>query len=133
MAGTEVGVKEPTATFSACFGSAFLMLHPYKCAQSKGQRRLGTLTFRSSSFGVGRGRGRGRTSSSGFSASCVPLLGSLAGPHVYQLHLTPDTSVNPRMNWAHPSLRRYATMLAEKMAKHGTTAWLVNTGWTGGK
>ncbi|EFJ47556.1 phosphoenolpyruvate carboxykinase [Volvox carteri f. nagariensis] len=57
VAGTEVGVTEPQATFSACFGSAFLMLHPYK----------------------------------------------------------------------------YATMLAEKMAKHGTTAWLLNTGWTGGK
>jgi len=57
VAGTEVGVKEPQATFSACFGSAFLMLHPY----------------------------------------------------------------------------RYAAMLSEKMAQHGTTAWLVNTGWTGGK
>ncbi len=30
VAGTEVGVTEPEATFSACFGSAFLMLHPYK-------------------------------------------------------------------------------------------------------
>ncbi|EFJ39261.1 hypothetical protein VOLCADRAFT_71553, partial [Volvox carteri f. nagariensis] len=30
VAGTEVGVTEPQATFSACFGSAFLMLHPYK-------------------------------------------------------------------------------------------------------
>ena len=28
VAGTEVGVKEPTATFSACFGEAFLILHP---------------------------------------------------------------------------------------------------------
>ncbi|KAG2423215.1 hypothetical protein HXX76_015472 [Chlamydomonas incerta] len=57
VAGTEMGVTEPSATFSACFGSAFLMLHPYK----------------------------------------------------------------------------YATMLAEKMKAHGTTAWLINTGWTGGK
>lgn len=57
VAGTEQGVTEPTATFSACFGSAFLMLHPYK----------------------------------------------------------------------------YATMLADKMQKHATSAWLVNTGWTGGK
>lgn len=31
-----------------------------------------------------------------------------------------------------PSLR-YAAMLADKMAQHGTTAWLINTGWTGGK
>lgn len=56
VAGTEMGVTEPEATFSACFGSAFLMWHPTK----------------------------------------------------------------------------YASMLAEKMEKHGTTAWLINTGWTGG-
>ena len=28
---------------------------------------------------------------------------------------------------------KYASMLAEKMAQHGTQAWLVNTGWTGGR
>lgn len=27
---------------------------------------------------------------------------------------------------------KYASMLAEKMRHHGTTGWLVNTGWTGG-
>jgi len=32
MAGTEQGVTEPTATFSACFGQPFLILHPYKYA-----------------------------------------------------------------------------------------------------
>jgi phosphoenolpyruvate carboxykinase (ATP) len=26
----------------------------------------------------------------------------------------------------------YATMLGEKLAKHGTVCWLVNTGWSGG-
>lgn len=57
IAGTEVGVTEPQATFSACFGGAFLMWHPMK----------------------------------------------------------------------------YAAMLCEKMQQHGTTAWLVNTGWTGGR
>ena len=57
VAGTEVGIREPVPTFSACFGAAFLPLHP-------------TL---------------------------------------------------------------YAEMMAEKMRKHHTTAWLINTGWTGGK
>jgi ATP-dependent phosphoenolpyruvate carboxykinase len=28
VAGTELGIKEPQATFSACFGAAFLTLHP---------------------------------------------------------------------------------------------------------
>ena len=31
VAGTEVGVAEPQATFSACFGAAFLVLHPRRC------------------------------------------------------------------------------------------------------
>ncbi len=56
VAGTEMGVTEPQATFSACFGAAFLVWHPAK----------------------------------------------------------------------------YAELLAEKMKKHGSSAWLVNTGWSGG-
>ncbi|GJP37795.1 hypothetical protein CLOM_g22204 [Closterium sp. NIES-68] len=56
VAGTEDGVREPRATFSACFGAAFIMWHPTK----------------------------------------------------------------------------YAAMLAERMQRHGATAWLVNTGWSGG-
>ncbi|GBG63141.1 hypothetical protein CBR_g36910 [Chara braunii] len=32
VAGTEVGIKEPKATFSACFGAAFIMYHPTKYA-----------------------------------------------------------------------------------------------------
>jgi len=32
VAGTELGVKEPSATFSACFGKAFLTVHPTKYA-----------------------------------------------------------------------------------------------------
>jgi phosphoenolpyruvate carboxykinase (ATP) len=33
VAGTEVGVKEPTATFSPCFGGPFLVWHPKKYAE----------------------------------------------------------------------------------------------------
>jgi phosphoenolpyruvate carboxykinase (ATP) len=57
VAGTEEGVKEPSATFSPCFGGPFLMWHPSK----------------------------------------------------------------------------YAELLAEKMKKHGSRVWLVNTGWIGGR
>jgi phosphoenolpyruvate carboxykinase (ATP) len=56
LAGTEIGVKEPQATFSACFGAPFMPRHPGE----------------------------------------------------------------------------YAAMLAERLEGHGVTAWLVNTGWTGG-
>jgi len=56
LAGTERGIKEPSPTFSSCFGAAFLMLHP-------------TV---------------------------------------------------------------YAQQLIKKMKEHGSTAYLVNTGWVGG-
>lgn len=56
VAGTEAGVKEPSATFSTCFGAPFLPLRP----------------------------------------------------------------------------KVYADMLGKKIAQHGATVWLVNTGWTGG-
>jgi phosphoenolpyruvate carboxykinase (ATP) len=38
VAGTEVGITEPTTTFSACFGKAFLPLHPTKYAELLGER-----------------------------------------------------------------------------------------------
>jgi phosphoenolpyruvate carboxykinase (ATP) len=56
VAGTEVGIKEPTATFSPCFGGPFLVWHP----------------------------------------------------------------------------KKYAELLADKISKHNTRVWLVNTGWSGG-
>lgn len=56
ISGTEVGITEPEATFSACFGAPFLVWHP-------------TV---------------------------------------------------------------YAEMLAERIRRHGSRVWMVNTGWTGG-
>lgn len=56
VAGTEVGVTEPEATFSPCFGGPFLVWHPGK----------------------------------------------------------------------------YADLLAERIRRHGSNVWLLNTGWTGG-
>ncbi|KAK9134181.1 hypothetical protein Syun_013511 [Stephania yunnanensis] len=40
VAGTEEGVKEPRATFSACFGAAFIMLHPCKYAAMLAEKML---------------------------------------------------------------------------------------------
>ena len=42
VAGTEMGVTEPTTTFSACFGKAFLPLHPAKYAELLGNKLNGT-------------------------------------------------------------------------------------------
>lgn len=38
LAGTEAGVTEPTATFSACFGAPFLPLHPTRYAKMLGEK-----------------------------------------------------------------------------------------------
>lgn len=38
VAGTEEGVKEPQATFSACFGAPFLPLHPTQYADMLGEK-----------------------------------------------------------------------------------------------
>jgi phosphoenolpyruvate carboxykinase (ATP) len=38
VAGTELGVTEPTATFSACFGAPFLLLHPTEYSKILGEK-----------------------------------------------------------------------------------------------
>jgi phosphoenolpyruvate carboxykinase (ATP) len=38
VAGTEVGISEPTATFSPCFGGPFLVWHPQRYAELLGRR-----------------------------------------------------------------------------------------------
>ena len=38
VAGTEAGITEPQVTFSACFGKAFLPLHPIKYAELLGEK-----------------------------------------------------------------------------------------------
>lgn len=38
VAGTEAGIKDPEATFSACFGRVFLPLHPGKYAEMLGEK-----------------------------------------------------------------------------------------------
>ena len=38
VAGTEMGIKEPVAAFSACFGAPFMPLHPTKYAELLGEK-----------------------------------------------------------------------------------------------
>ncbi|GIW97816.1 MAG: phosphoenolpyruvate carboxykinase [ATP] 2 [Pirellulaceae bacterium] len=38
VAGTEMGIREPTADFSACFGAPFLVWHPMKYAEMLAER-----------------------------------------------------------------------------------------------
>ena len=62
VAGTEMGVEEPEATFSACFGAAFLVWHPNKYAellatkmrQHNASAWLINTGYTEGPFGVGR-------------------------------------------------------------------------------
>jgi phosphoenolpyruvate carboxykinase (ATP) len=62
VAGTEVGVKEPIPTFSACFGGPFLVWHPSKYAEllaeklrtHKAQTWLVNTGWTGGGYGVGR-------------------------------------------------------------------------------
>jgi phosphoenolpyruvate carboxykinase (ATP) len=61
VAGTEIGVTEPTLTFSACFGKVFLPLHPTRYAELLGKKLEGSdinvwlvnTGWSGGSFGVG--------------------------------------------------------------------------------
>lgn len=46
LAGTERGITEPTPTFSACFGAAFLSLHPTKYGQELVKRMGSGRSYR---------------------------------------------------------------------------------------
>ena len=52
VAGTEVGVTEPEATFSACYGAAFLVLHPARYAELLAEKMR---TFKSNAWLVNTG------------------------------------------------------------------------------
>ena len=62
VAGTERGVKEPTACFSACFGQPFLLLHPGeyakilgdKIAQHEAKTYLVNTGWSGGAYGVGK-------------------------------------------------------------------------------
>lgn len=52
VAGTELGVVEPTATFSSCFGAPFLALHPTVYAELLGRKML---EHKAQAYGVNTG------------------------------------------------------------------------------
>jgi len=67
VAGTEVGIIEPQLTFSACFGKAFLPLHPFKYAEMLGEKLkkneeinvwLINTGWSGGAYGKGEGKGK---------------------------------------------------------------------------
>ncbi len=128
VAGTEQGVTEPEATFSACFGSAFLMWHPVRLGNFGGMDladMLGHLSCRAQLLAAllhAHLLRRVACISAAFKNAPLDTL-SCSIP----VTITPLPSPLPC-----PPQTKYASMLAEKVEKHGTNVWLINTGWTGG-
>lgn len=62
VAGTERGIKEPSPTFSSCFGAAFLLLHPTKYAEEliKKMEEHGATAYLVNTGWVGGGYGTGK-------------------------------------------------------------------------
>ena len=58
LAGTERGITEPTPTFSACFGQAFLELHPTKYAEElvKKMEKSGAKAYLVNTGWIGTGK-----------------------------------------------------------------------------
>lgn len=128
VAGTERGVTEPQATFSACFGAPFLPLHPGVYAKMLGQRIakhdvqcwLVNTGWTGGPYGVGHRMELAYTramvraaldgSLSSVSATKHPVFGVQvphAVPHV------PADLLDPRNTWAEPSqYDQQATKLA---------------------
>ncbi|HJU64945.1 MAG TPA: phosphoenolpyruvate carboxykinase [Gemmatimonadaceae bacterium] len=79
VAGTERGVKEPQATFSACFGAVFLVWHPTKYARMLGEllRRHGSHVWLVNTGWTGGPFGIGKRMRLGYTRAMVSA--ALAG------------------------------------------------------
>lgn len=73
VAGTERGITEPVATFSACFGEAFLPLHPTVYAKLLGEKidKHGVKVFLVNTGWTGGGYGVGKRMSIKDTRTCV--------------------------------------------------------------
>ena len=73
VAGTERGVNEPQATFSACFGEAFLPLHPTEYAKLLGEKmeKYGVNAYLVNTGWTGGGHGVGKRMSIKATRACV--------------------------------------------------------------
>jgi phosphoenolpyruvate carboxykinase (ATP) len=73
VAGTEMGVTEPEATFSACFGAAFMVWHPSKYAELLAKRieQNGTSVWLVNTGWSGGGYGEGERMSLKYTRSII--------------------------------------------------------------
>ena len=133
VAGTEVGVTEPTATFSTCFGAPFMPRHPGVYAKLLGERieRYGVRTWLVNTGWTGGPYGVGHRISIAYTRAMVhaALGGELEGvpmvtDPVFRLRVptacpaVPAEVLQPRSTWADPAAydaqaRKLARMFAE--------------------
>lgn len=114
-AGTEVGVKDPEATFSTCFGQPFLPLPPQVYAEMLGglMERHGVRVFLLNTGWTGGPYGQGQRIKLAYTRAMVSaaLSGQLDGVEtaldpVFGLHVptrisgVPDRLLRPRDTWA---------------------------------
>lgn len=134
VAGTEIGVTEPTTTFSACFGAAFLPLHPAKYAKLLGDKLKGkdikvwliNTGWTGGSYGVGSRMKLSYTRA----MITAALTGKLDNVEYEKLPIfdlstptscegVPSEILNPRKTWADKSAYdETANNLANKFVKN---------------
>lgn len=115
VAGTEMGVKEPSATFSACFGAPFLVWHPAKYAEllSAKLQTFGATTWLVNTGWTGGAYGVGKRMSIAHTRAILDAIhdGSLARAATttdpmfgfeVPIHCknVPDHVLQPRNTWA---------------------------------
>ena len=137
VAGTEVGVTEPKATFSACFGAAFLVWHPTKYAEmlADKMRKHGAQAWLVNTGWSGGGYGAGSRIKLRFTRAIIDAIhdGTLQQidtrpDAIFGVHVpvtcpgVPDEILAPRNTWADPAAyESAASKLADLFHKNFTT------------
>ena len=134
VAGTEMGVTEPETTFSACFGAAFLPLHPAKYAELLGEKLeksnvnvwLVNTGWSGGSYGVGKRMSLKHTRAMITAAMTGKLDASeYQTQAVFELQIptscegVPSEILNPRETWSDTSqFDEVANNLANQFVKN---------------
>jgi len=134
VAGTEVGIIEPQLTFSTCFGSPFLPLHPTRYAEMLGDKlkKHNVQVWLINTGWTGGPYGTGNRMKLSYTRAMInaALMGALedveyAQDPIFNLSVpqqcpnVPDELLNPRDTWADPiAYDKKAASLAESFAKN---------------
>ncbi|PRP73557.1 phosphoenolpyruvate carboxykinase [Planoprotostelium fungivorum] len=137
VAGTEVGITEPEATFSACFGDPFLVLHPTRYAEmlAEKMRQHKAEAWLINTGWIGGGYGVGSRIKLKYTRAIIDAIHSgelakaptVASP-VFGFHIptkcsgVPDEILQPRLSWTDAasydkSLNKLAGLFSNNIAK----------------